>query len=38
MHIRVIVLNLLRSLELQQVQAEAQSILDVIFDMFEYSE
>ena len=34
MHIRVIVLNLMKSLELTQLKAETQGVLDVIFDMF----
>lgn len=39
MHVRVIILNLLKSLELSQPgKAETEGILNVLFGMFEYSE
>jgi hypothetical protein len=38
-HIRVIILKLLKSLEIQQgVKPESEDILRVLFDLFEYSE
>ena len=39
MHIRAIVLNLLKSLEIQPpLKQETDGIMQVLFDMFEYSE
>lgn len=40
MHIRVLIINLLKSLELNEsnMKQETEGVIRVIFDMFEYSE